>query len=81
MQVNVPAQSPVNVKAVPPTQTPVPAPSELFTGREEELNHMMQWFLPNNQWEPDCVRFVLYGLGGMGKTQIALKFLENIKHE
>jgi Cdc6-like AAA superfamily ATPase len=79
MQANVPAESPGNVKAVPPKPKPVPAPSELFTGREEELNHMIEWLLPNNQWEPDCIRFVLYGLGGMGKTQIALKFLENIK--
>jgi hypothetical protein len=76
-----PTMLPASVEVVPPEPKPVPAPSELFTGREDVLDCMMKWFFPNNEWEPGRIRFVLYGLGGIGKTQIALKFLENVQHQ
>jgi GTPase SAR1 family protein len=42
---------------------------------------MMQQIFSSNEGQPKSIRFVLYGLGGMGKTQIALKFLENVKQQ
>ncbi|KAJ7614774.1 P-loop containing nucleoside triphosphate hydrolase protein [Roridomyces roridus] len=50
-----------------------PPASQIFQGRKEILDKMQQYF----PQEPKKRRiFVLYGLGGSGKTQIALKFLE-----
>ncbi|KAJ7615503.1 hypothetical protein FB45DRAFT_1008398 [Roridomyces roridus] len=49
--------------------------SQIFQGREEILDKMQQYF----SQEPKKRRiFVLHGLGGSGKTQVALKFLESI---
>jgi hypothetical protein len=62
---------------VPPRLKPVPEPSSQFTGRENILHILMHCFFPNNQCELQMnIQFVLYGLGGIGKSQIVLKFLE-----
>ncbi|KAJ7433393.1 hypothetical protein FB451DRAFT_1380355 [Mycena latifolia] len=60
-----------------PTQTPqhvnnCPPPSRIFHGRQSILEKMHQYFTdsPGNQHI-----FLLHGLGGVGKTQIALKFI------
>ncbi|KAG5720181.1 Nephrocystin-3 [Termitomyces sp. T112] len=55
----------------------VPAPSPLFTGREDILAKLEDYFCND---EPSLKTraqkcFVLYGLGGTGKTQIVLKFV------
>lgn len=54
-----------------------PPPTELFTGRDDYLDTMERSFevakAPTGiktQW-----MFILYGTGGMGKTQLALQFL------
>ena len=50
-----------------------PLPVASFTGRDEILKKMHQYF--NSEGEFQHV-FVLYGLGGSGKSQLAFKFLE-----
>ncbi|KAJ7115187.1 P-loop containing nucleoside triphosphate hydrolase protein [Mycena epipterygia] len=50
-----------------------PPPSRIFHGRRIILQHMHQYFTQNTG-KQDI--FVLHGLGGAGKTQIALKFIE-----
>ena len=55
----------------------LPLPTELFSGRSEDLNVIATAFeLPKTSIELGRRRiFVLHGTGGMGKTQIALKFV------
>ena len=50
-----------------------PPPSQIFHGRQAILDSMHQFFTRNIGKQK---RYVLYGLGGAGKTQIALKFIE-----
>ncbi|KAJ7631521.1 P-loop containing nucleoside triphosphate hydrolase protein [Mycena rosella] len=64
--------------SLPPTQvtqsiTKCPPPSRIFHGRQIILDMMHQFF------EQDLGKqhiFLLHGLGGSGKTQIALKFIQ-----
>ncbi|KAF8182363.1 hypothetical protein K438DRAFT_1157568 [Mycena galopus ATCC 62051] len=49
-----------------------PPPSKNFQGRQAILNEMHQFFAENTGVEHI---YVLYGLGGVGKTQIALKVI------
>ena len=55
-----------------------PSPTDLFTGRGDYLRCIRDSFdFPKTSVEMKIQRrFVLYGTGGMGKTQLALKFLE-----
>ncbi|KAJ7191014.1 hypothetical protein GGX14DRAFT_546758 [Mycena pura] len=53
-----------------------PPASRIFHGRQIILESMEQFFA-SNQSEQQI--YVLYGLGGSGKTQIALKFIEQPK--
>ena len=52
--------------------------SGLFTGRDAYLQKLREHFshYPNN----DRKLFLLYGMGGMGKTQICLRFIEECPH-
>ncbi|KAJ7752694.1 P-loop containing nucleoside triphosphate hydrolase protein [Mycena metata] len=50
-----------------------PPPSRIFQGRHAILDKMHQFF---NTDSGNQHIYVLYGLGGAGKTQIALKFIE-----
>ncbi|KAJ7705167.1 hypothetical protein B0H16DRAFT_1482390 [Mycena metata] len=50
-----------------------PPPSRIFQGRQAILDKMHQFF--DTDWGNQHI-YVLYGLGGAGKTQIALKFIE-----
>ncbi|KAJ7891167.1 P-loop containing nucleoside triphosphate hydrolase protein [Mycena leptocephala] len=61
---------------VPQVPQPIkncPPPTRIFHGRRTILDNMHQYFMHNmgNQRI-----FLLYGLGGAGKTQIALKFIQ-----
>ena len=55
-----------------------PLPTETFIGRNDYLRKMEDSFeLPKTSVELKMQRrFVLYGTGGMGKTQLALKFFD-----
>jgi hypothetical protein len=50
--------------------------SSIFTGRREYLRKLGDFFSaqPNESSRRKC--FLLYGMGGIGKTQICLKFTE-----
>ena len=50
-----------------------PPPVGAFTGRGDILAQMREFFF-DHSWKRHV--FVLHGLGGAGKTQIALKFVE-----
>lgn len=55
-----------------------PLPTDIFTGRDDYLKIMEESFeFPKSSIELGKQRsFVLYGSGGIGKTQLALKFSE-----
>ncbi|KAJ7622271.1 hypothetical protein FB45DRAFT_798371 [Roridomyces roridus] len=55
-----------------------PPASQIFQGRQEILDKMQQYFAQDNKKRRV---YVLHGLGGSGKTQIALKFLEETSDE
>jgi hypothetical protein len=54
-----------------------PPPTSRFTGRGDILLKLEEYFPDQTSTvkEEQCI-FVLYGLGGAGKTQIALTFIE-----
>lgn len=49
-------------------------PSNLFTGRDKYLQRLRDYFSSSTGDKRKA--FLLYGLGGIGKTQICLKFIE-----
>ena len=56
----------------------LPLPAKFFTGRDEYLKTIETSFdFPKTSLDlGEQRRFVLHGTGGMGKTQLALKFLD-----
>ena len=59
------------------TLSSFPPPSNIFTGREDVLSKMEHYFsLSTASGLSQQHIFVLYGMGGAGKTQIALKFVQ-----
>ena len=56
----------------------MPNPSIRFTGRTEYVSKLKRYFC--NSDDPGRKRklFLLHGMGGIGKTQICLKFLEEM---
>ncbi|KAJ7438756.1 hypothetical protein FB451DRAFT_1378126 [Mycena latifolia] len=66
--------NPVVPMSDPPTYLKVcPSPSFNFTGREDILRRMLDYF---NMSIGQRHIFLLHGLGGSGKSQIAFKFVE-----
>ena len=61
-------------KPVPPPLPPMKHSSTLFTGRDEYLQRLRDYFL--SSIDDARKSFLLYGLGGIGKTQICLEFIE-----
>ncbi len=59
--------------AVPPLP-PLKHSSIFFTGRDEYLQRLRDHF--TSDIEGQGKSFLLHGLGGIGKTQICLKFIE-----
>ncbi|KAL8719057.1 MAG: hypothetical protein Q9225_003891 [Loekoesia sp. 1 TL-2023] len=58
-------------------------PSPTFTGREEICEKLHARCLPSSKpnLQPQQKRYVIHGLGGSGKTQICLKFVEDHREE
>jgi hypothetical protein len=50
-----------------------PPPSRIFCGRQDIMNQMIEYFGQRLQKQQV---FLLHGLGGAGKSQIALKFIQ-----
>ncbi|KAF7333469.1 FabD/lysophospholipase-like protein [Mycena venus] len=55
-----------------------PPPSRIFQGREVILDKMHHFFTAN---KGNQHIYVLHGLGGVGKTQIALKFIKELSSD
>ena len=55
-----------------------PSPSRAFTGREDVLRQMELYFSDGKRTQHI---FVLYGLGGGGKSQTAYKFVDQNQFE
>ena len=55
-----------------------PNSSALFTGREDILQRLKDHFAPQDEGDRSRKLFLLYGMGGIGKTQICLKFVEEM---
>ncbi|KAJ6459344.1 hypothetical protein C8R45DRAFT_1182928, partial [Mycena sanguinolenta] len=66
-------QSPNAVQASSQVVNNCPPASRIFHGRQTILDTMHQFFAQDTQKQKI---YVLYGLGGAGKTPIALKFIE-----
>ena len=59
--------------ALPPLP-PLKHSSTLFTGHKDYLQKLRGYFSSGTEGQRKS--FLLYGLGGIGKTQICLKFIE-----
>lgn len=53
-----------------------PVSSPLFTGRQDVLDRLESYFEVRGTGRHHRRQFLLYGLGGAGKTQLMLKFAE-----
>ena len=53
-----------------------PNSSALFTGCEHIIEGLKNHFAPQDQKDKQRKSFLLYGMGGVGKIQICLKFVE-----
>lgn len=51
-----------------------PLPSTLFTGRADILEILQRHFSSRGQGQHPRREFLLYGIGGAGKTEISLRF-------
>ena len=56
----------------------VPNPSNRFTGRTDVIAKLKRHFFNTNGSAQERKFFLLYGMGGIGKTQICLKFVEEM---
>jgi hypothetical protein len=54
----------------------MPPPSNKFTGRVGYLKQLRDHFGTGGDRSRHRKYFLLYGMGGVGKTQICLKFVE-----
>jgi Holliday junction resolvasome RuvABC ATP-dependent DNA helicase subunit len=65
-----------------PVVTQKPNSSSIFTGREDVLDELGKIFALQVTSRPmsrhSCL---LWGMGGIGKTQICLKFIEEMSHK
>ena len=61
-----------------PRMKTCPPPTNVFTGRADILSQLDEYFCPSpTSFDSEEQRvFVLYGLGGAGKSQIAFKFVK-----
>jgi Holliday junction resolvasome RuvABC ATP-dependent DNA helicase subunit len=60
----------------------VPNPSTRFTGRTEIIAKLKEHFSANpNSGVQRRKYFLLHGMGGIGKTQICLKFIEEMSDQ
>lgn len=63
---------------IPLDLTAVPVIEE-FMGRQDELDNLWQYLQPTNS--PSRKVAIVHGLGGMGKTQLAIRFARDHKND
>ena len=56
----------------------MPNPSNRFTGRTEVIAELKRHFFNTYDAARKRMFFLLFGMGGIGKTQICLKFVEEM---
>ena len=56
----------------------MPNPSNRFTGQTKFIIKLKKHFSVTNDTAQKRKFFLLYGMGGIGKTQIGLKFMEEM---
>ncbi|KAM6489527.1 P-loop containing nucleoside triphosphate hydrolase protein [Amanita muscaria] len=61
------------IPVIPPLP-PLQCPSTFYTGRDTYMQALKECFSP--KLDNERKRFLLYGMGGIGKTQICLEFIE-----
>jgi Holliday junction resolvasome RuvABC ATP-dependent DNA helicase subunit len=73
---------PDNAGGVPINIPVVPNSSPIFTGRQDVLDKLEKIFTHQvtNRLMSRC-SCLLWGMGGIGKTQICLKFIEEMSHK
>jgi hypothetical protein len=54
----------------------MPSSSRIFTGRADYLEKLRQYFSVLTGEPRERKQFLLYGMGGAGKSQICMKFAE-----
>ena len=59
----------------------LPNPSNRFTGRTEVITKLNSHFSNADNSAQKRKSFLLYGMGGVGKTQICLKFIEEMSEQ
>ena len=52
-----------------------------FVGRDEELKALESYFASESKSSPRRKRFVIHGIGGIGKTQLCLEYMRRHKDE
>lgn len=83
------ARSPASDASMTNEHFDIPKPVDPFyTGREDYAKRLRSWMLPSlsrkqrgtSTVKAEQKRFVVYGLGGAGKTQFCSKFAEDNRH-
>ena len=76
-----PVNTAVSTAPSPRRSTKPPGPSSIFTGRKEALDQLSEYFDEATASVARATQkvFVLFGMGGSGKTQIALKFVNECR--
>ncbi|KAF2834882.1 FabD/lysophospholipase-like protein [Patellaria atrata CBS 101060] len=59
---------------------PQPIPSPIFTGREDVIETLEKFFSPRPYGPTPRREYLLHGLGGAGKTQVALQFAKKYQN-
>src|ERR1700675_2684951 len=57
-----------------------PCHNRLFTGRAAYLEKLQMYFRPRDTCRPRR-HFLVHGLGGVGKTQLCLRFVEEVSNQ
>ncbi|KAF2757313.1 hypothetical protein EJ05DRAFT_528924 [Pseudovirgaria hyperparasitica] len=70
-----PIQSPPSTFVNQHFRVPQPV-SSIFTGRKDRLDELSRTFIGSTVYTAQQKRFVIYGMGGSGKTQFCSKFAE-----